>query len=381
MNRQNFESGYPEQHAHDSRRRESDRNAGDNHERGEYRAGRYGRFDSESGLHEEGRHRQDWYRNDEYRGYGEDARAGSAFGSSASRPGDRHDVGDGARGKYGQPYGGGYGAGPGYGQYREPNQSGIGGSSYSSSSSRGPRGYEGSEQVNDSGYSQRYGGQRGGPRGFDRPEDPRSGYSGQGQYGYNRGSHHDLAGQYGYSQGQPGYNQRGSDMGGCGPGSYEQPGSYDRAGSGQFGFGPVYGQGGNRQGAAYEPPRSRSGRTPKGYTRSDERIREDVNDRLMQAYGLDPGEIEVKVESGEVKLTGSVESREEKFLAEQLAESVSGVKDIANQLRVQRSPAGPRFSASIEQKRDGSNASSGESPSTRDTSSSNHTTSSSRNTR
>jgi hypothetical protein len=77
-------------------------------------------------------------------------------------------------------------------------------------------------------------------------------------------------------------------------------------------------------------------RSPKGYTRSDDRIREDVNDRLMQDYRVDPGDIEVSVEKGEVTLKGDVRSREEKFRAEQIAESVSGVSDVTNNLRVKK---------------------------------------------
>ena len=42
MNRDRFDSGYPEQHAYDDRRRQSESNAGNEHERGEYRAGRHG---------------------------------------------------------------------------------------------------------------------------------------------------------------------------------------------------------------------------------------------------------------------------------------------------------------------------------------------------
>jgi len=80
----------------------------------------------------------------------------------------------------------------------------------------------------------------------------------------------------------------------------------------------------------------RAFRGPKGYKRSDERIREDVNDRLSMQDDLDPSEIEVAVSNGEVTLTGSVMSRHEKFLAEEIADDVSGVTDVHNQLRVAR---------------------------------------------
>jgi osmotically-inducible protein OsmY len=78
------------------------------------------------------------------------------------------------------------------------------------------------------------------------------------------------------------------------------------------------------------------GRGPKGYTRSDERIREDVNDRLSDDAFLDASEIEVTVSSGEVTLTGTVENRIDKRRAEDLAEDISGVKNVQNQLRVKQ---------------------------------------------
>jgi osmotically-inducible protein OsmY len=83
----------------------------------------------------------------------------------------------------------------------------------------------------------------------------------------------------------------------------------------------------------------RAFRGPKGYKRSDERIREDVNDRLAQQDHLDPSEIEVTVSNAEVTLIGLVESRHDKFLAEEIADDVSGVIDVHNQLRVRRTQA------------------------------------------
>jgi hypothetical protein len=79
-----------------------------------------------------------------------------------------------------------------------------------------------------------------------------------------------------------------------------------------------------------------SGRGPKGYRRSDERIKEDVNDRLSEGY-LDASEIEVAVSNSEVTLTGSVNTRQDKRRAEDIAESVSGVTHVENRLRVTQS--------------------------------------------
>jgi osmotically-inducible protein OsmY len=82
------------------------------------------------------------------------------------------------------------------------------------------------------------------------------------------------------------------------------------------------------------------GRGPRGYRRSDERITEDINDRLTDDWQLDASDIEVSVADGEVTLSGSVENREDKRRAEDLAESVSGVRDVQNNIRVTRGAAG-----------------------------------------
>jgi hypothetical protein len=76
------------------------------------------------------------------------------------------------------------------------------------------------------------------------------------------------------------------------------------------------------------------GRGPRGYTRSDERIREDVSDWLMEDRYVDASEIDVSVSSGEVTLAGTVDSREMKRRAEDIAASALGVKDVRNSLRV-----------------------------------------------
>ncbi|MCG7391851.1 BON domain-containing protein [Microvirga sp. ACRRW] len=78
------------------------------------------------------------------------------------------------------------------------------------------------------------------------------------------------------------------------------------------------------------------GRGPKGYQRSDERILDDVNDRLTDDPHIDASEIEVSVSSREVTLSGTVNSRFEKRHAEDIAEAVSGVTHVQNNLRVQQ---------------------------------------------
>lgn len=79
-----------------------------------------------------------------------------------------------------------------------------------------------------------------------------------------------------------------------------------------------------------------AGRGPRGYTRSDERIREDLCDRLCEHGYVDASDIEVRVSSGEVTLTGFVPERNQKRAAEDVAEQVSGVREVNNQLRVRQ---------------------------------------------
>jgi len=85
-----------------------------------------------------------------------------------------------------------------------------------------------------------------------------------------------------------------------------------------------------------------SGRGPSGYQRSDERIREDVCDRLTEHGLIDATEIQITVRGGEVTLQGSVDDRRMKHLAEDVVESVGGVKEVHNQLRVSRSEEGKK---------------------------------------
>jgi hypothetical protein len=77
-----------------------------------------------------------------------------------------------------------------------------------------------------------------------------------------------------------------------------------------------------------------AGRGPKGYRRSDERIHEDVCERLMEHPSIDASEVEVSVNDGDVTLAGQVESRAIKHLTETMTETVPGVKEVHNHLRV-----------------------------------------------
>lgn len=79
-----------------------------------------------------------------------------------------------------------------------------------------------------------------------------------------------------------------------------------------------------------------AGKGPKGYRRSDERIREDVCDRIATWGWVDASDVEVDVRDGEVTLTGQIRSRRDKRMLEEMIEHASGVRDVHNQLRVPR---------------------------------------------
>ena len=98
--------------------------------------------------------------------------------------------------------------------------------------------------------------------------------------------------------------------------------------------------------ARYEAARPHYvGRGPKGYKRPDDRIREEICDRMTEDPMLDASEIEVEVIDGEVTLSGSVMSRDQKRRAEDVAEHISGVRDVTNHLRVTRNATGHDWAA------------------------------------
>lgn len=84
---------------------------------------------------------------------------------------------------------------------------------------------------------------------------------------------------------------------------------------------------------------------PKGYKRSDERVREDVSEALARHPEVDASDIEVKVKDGHVTLMGSVESRSMRRLAEEAVENVSGVVDVHLELSLSSSQAGHPLSS------------------------------------
>ena len=70
--------------------------------------------------------------------------------------------------------------------------------------------------------------------------------------------------------------------------------------------------------------------------RSDDVIQRDILQSFTRRDDLDARDIEIAVEQGEVTLGGTVESRDERWLAEDLVELVAGVSLVHNQLRIAR---------------------------------------------
>jgi hypothetical protein len=210
----------------------------------------------------------------------------------------------------------------------------------------------------------------------------KAGYQGQGSYGFgmNREYGRDfgrdyrapISGIYGpereYSSGQVGQSQYGRDLGqsygGQGYGNQNYGGqSYGNSG-GQYGrdWGQNYGGrdwAQNAYGSQYgysglggaedergffqklrdffrgESQGMSQRRGPKGWKRSDERLYEEVCEVLADSY-IDSSDITVRVEGAEVMLEGTVPTRNDKRVAEMLAERVRGVDDVHNHLRVKR---------------------------------------------
>jgi hypothetical protein len=77
-----------------------------------------------------------------------------------------------------------------------------------------------------------------------------------------------------------------------------------------------------------------AGLGPRSYRRSDASLLEDVCERLTWHDAIDPSDVDVSIDDGEITLAGTVESRDARRLAEDIAESVRGVRDVHNRLKV-----------------------------------------------
>jgi osmotically-inducible protein OsmY len=72
------------------------------------------------------------------------------------------------------------------------------------------------------------------------------------------------------------------------------------------------------------------------HERPDQRIREDVCERLWQEDGVDVSDVSVEVSDAVVTLQGTVPHRRMKHRIEDIVASCRGVKDVDNRIRVIR---------------------------------------------
>lgn len=123
---------------------------------------------------------------------------------------------------------------------------------------------------------------------------------------------------------------------------YERSSTRGIARAGGPGRGSLFGMSGNYRGQEggrfernwYAP--NYAGRGPRGYRRSDARIEEDVCEALTRDPDVDASDVEVHVTGGTVHLSGRVDDRESRWRSEDLAEQVSGVHQVLNDLRLRR---------------------------------------------
>jgi osmotically-inducible protein OsmY len=218
------------------------------------------------------------------------------------------------------------------------------------------------ERHRDRGTDERFAGGRGGPawspddRGTGRH--PGGGGYGQGREGYGNQSNYGSAGNMGAVGGAYGHQGNYSGQGGGYLAqSGQQMSARDRdemiGGRGAQGHGGMYGQGGYNEGmygrggmqhrygsqgyqgwGQGQHGGGMRGKGPSGYTRSDDRIRENVCEALMEDDDVDATHIDVTVKNGEVTLSGTVEDRRQKRMAEDCVENLAGVHDVVNQLRI-----------------------------------------------
>jgi len=134
-----------------------------------------------------------------------------------------------------------------------------------------------------------------------------------------------------YGQSSRGQGDRGSGGYGSSPYGSNQYGS--NSGSNQSSS-EYYGnsQSGDAYGGGYG--QSYRGIGPKGYERSDERIKELVCECLSEDHTIDASNIHVEVKDKEIKLTGNVKDRRQKYAAEELIERKVSGAPVQNELRV-----------------------------------------------
>jgi hypothetical protein len=165
--------------------------------------------------------------------------------------------------------------------------------------------------------------------------DESEGYGGRHQGGsrYGFGSRPQRGYQSGYGAQQQGSSQFGYLGGSEEPGESRYSSQYDyrREGGSRFGSGQEEGGTGHGNRRFDE---DYSGRGPRNYSRSDERIKEDICDELSSDPQCNAEDIEIEVKDGMVTLSGTVPSRKMKHRAEDIADAARGVNDVDNRIRV-----------------------------------------------
>lgn len=222
----------------------------------------------------------------------------------------------------------------------------------------GPGRGAGAGQDPGPGTSRGYGAQRGGPAGQPGRHGGQGGYGGQG--GVRHGGDEDersWAASQSLGTGAMPYGRAGGEAGFGGEDPSHRWGEGDWAarerwesGGGTGWNGPSslgrrtdtgYGAGGTAYGATGSGVTGMArNRGPKGWQRSDERIHDDVCERLASEQGIDPSDVTVEVHDGNVALTGTVPDRGMKYRIEDIVDGCSGVRDVDNRLRVSRASPG-----------------------------------------
>lgn len=289
----------------------SDEREGRGEWRGESRGRSGGQYGNERGDERRGsesaRHGGPWYQQDTPSGQGRGSWGQPGYGASDA-------------GGTGHPYSSGYG---GYrpsaqdsGYQAQERESGYG---YRDEDRFGPRGRGGERDERDERDERGQRGERGGRamhwrEGMERDRGQRGG-----EPSYGSGYYGDSAsGGQSFSGGQRVY-----------PDDY----GYRRS--------RAFGQQAAAQGWSQRSQQAGRRMTgPKGYRRSDERVREDVCERLATNPYIDVGEVSVEVANGVVTLDGTVRERREKYVIEEIADAVFGVTEVDNRLRVERGQGG-----------------------------------------
>jgi osmotically-inducible protein OsmY len=78
-----------------------------------------------------------------------------------------------------------------------------------------------------------------------------------------------------------------------------------------------------------------AGKGPRGWTLRDDRLIEEVSERLMEDRLLDARRVEVSANAGVVTLAGDVPGASDMAHAEMLARQTPGVTSVVNRLQVQ----------------------------------------------